>query len=82
MRRRFGGLSDESALKRVPRGFDADHAGARWLRLQSFTVGQSLSDEDVTSAKLTRTLDAGFGAMLPLVRWLNGVLGLAPAKSR
>lgn len=82
MRKRFGGLSDESALKRVPRGFDAGHAGARWLRLQSFTVGQPLADGDVTSARLTRTLEAGFGAMLPLVRWLNGVLGLAPAKSR
>ncbi|MFN8589674.1 MAG: DUF2461 domain-containing protein [Candidatus Eisenbacteria bacterium] len=82
MRRRFGALSEESALKRVPRGYDADHPAARWLRLQSFTVGHALTDADVTGAKLTKTLETSFATMLPLVRWLNGVLGLAPADSR
>ncbi len=81
MRRRFGGLSDESALTRVPRGFAPDHPGARWLRLQSFTVGQSLTDADVTSAKLTKAVHADFEAMTPLVRWLNAAIGLKPANA-
>jgi len=82
IRRRFGGLSDEEMLKRVPRGFDPDHPAARWLRFQSFTVGRGLTDAQVTSARLTAILEADYRAMLPLVRWLNGTLGLEPLRRR
>ena len=30
--RRFGGLSEEAVLHRVPRGFAPDHVAARWLK--------------------------------------------------
>ena len=82
LRRRMGALSQESALKRVPRGYDADHPAARWLRLQSFTVGRSLSDAEVTGAKLASTLSTDYKTITPLVRWLNGVLGLPPYDAR
>jgi uncharacterized protein (TIGR02453 family) len=74
--KRFGGLDDESVLKRIPRGFAEDHPAARWLRYQSFTSGRSLRDADVTGAKLPSLLEREFGALLPLVRWVNGALGL------
>jgi uncharacterized protein (TIGR02453 family) len=74
--RRFGGLSDEAVLKRMPRGFSEGHAAARWLRYQSFTVSRDLTDAQVTNTRLATRLQAEFEAMLPLVRWLNARLGL------
>ena len=78
-RRRFGGLDDEAMLKRMPRGFSEDHPAARWLRYQSFTIGRQLSDREVLSQRLADGLEKDFRLMLPLVRWLNGALGLRPA---
>ena len=74
--RRYGGLSDEGALKRMPRGYSEDHPAAKWLRFQSFTCGRKLTDAQVTSAKLPDLLAREYAALLPLVRWLNGALGL------
>ncbi len=77
--RRFGGLSEEGGLKRVPRGYAPDHPAGRWLRLQSFTAGRSLSDAQAVSARLPALLEGDFGLLVPLVRWINGTLGLRAA---
>jgi uncharacterized protein (DUF2461 family) len=69
-------------LKRVPRGYDEAHPAARWLRHQSFTVGRPLTDAQVTGSRLGATLEADYRAILPLVRWLNGTLGLATMRGR
>jgi len=73
--KRFGGLSDEEVLKRMPRGFAEDHPAGKWLRYQSFTTGRGLTDAQVTSARLNALVAKEFEAMLPLVRWLNKSLG-------
>ena len=80
--RRFGGLAEEAVLHRVPRGFAPDHAAARWLKFQSFVMGRALSDAQAVSARLPALLEADFRLMLPLVRWINGVLGLRSAERR
>jgi uncharacterized protein (TIGR02453 family) len=80
--KRLRGLSDEAMLKRVPRGYDADHPAAAWLRYTSFTVGRPVSDAEATSSRLGANLAKDFELMVPLVRWLNGVLGLKPAARR
>ena len=82
MLRRFGGLSEEAVLRRVPRGFAPDHPAARWLKFQSFVMGRALTDAQVVSARLGALLEADFRLMLPLVRWINGVLGLRAAERR
>jgi uncharacterized protein (TIGR02453 family) len=82
LKKKMGALSEESNLTRVPRGYEADHPAARWLRHQSFTVGRKLSDADVTGARLASTLSSDFKTIAPLVRWLNTALGLAPQDSR
>ena len=79
---RFGGLDDEDALKRMPRGYADDHPAAKWLRFQSFTSGRTLTDAQVTSASVASFLAREYEALLPLVRWLNGALGFKPASSR
>ena len=82
LERGLGGLDEGSMLKRAPRGYDEDHPAARWLKFQSFTVGRKLTDAEVTGTRLTTILQGHYETMLPLVRWLNTTLGLAPAKTR
>jgi uncharacterized protein (TIGR02453 family) len=73
--KRFGGLDDEAALKRMPRGFSEEHPAAKWLRYQSFVSGRAVTDAQVTGGKLPALLAREFQGLLPLVRWLNGALG-------
>jgi len=79
---RFGGLDDEAALKRMPRGYAEDHPAAKWLRYQSFTTGRALTDKQVTSPSLASFLAREYEALLPLVRWLNDALGFKQASTR
>jgi uncharacterized protein (TIGR02453 family) len=72
----FGGLSREAMLTRMPRGFDADHPAAELLRHQSFTMGREVRDRDLFGAKLATVLAREFERLVPLVRWLNGAMGL------
>jgi uncharacterized protein (TIGR02453 family) len=81
-RRRFGALDTEGMLTRIPRGFRADHPAAEWLRFPSFTVGRSLGDRETFSPRLPATLERGFTALTPFVRWLNTALGYRTLKRR
>ena len=73
--KRYGGLSDEAVLTRMPRGFADDHPAAKWLRYQSFVSGKAVTDAEVTGAKLPALLAKEFQGLLPLVRWINSALG-------
>lgn len=81
-RDRYGALSDEGMLTRVPRGFDANHPGANDLRRVSFTASASLSDADVLSSTLPAIVERDFKRLLPFVRWLNDSLGYPPLEHR
>ena len=81
-RRRFGALDGEAVLTRVPRGFAPDHPAAAWLRYQSYTAGRALTADEVTAPGLAARLVKDFAVLLPMVRWLNDALGLAPAARR
>ena len=74
-RRRFGTLSREAMLTRMPRGYAEDHPAAAWLRYKSFTAYRPLSAGEATSRRLPATLERDFAALVPLVRWLNGAIG-------
>lgn len=73
---RFGSLSEEAVLTRVPRGYAPEHPAAKWLRYKSFTAGRSLRDADVGSRKLIAMVRKDIETMLPFVRWLNAAVGL------
>ena len=81
-KRRFGKLSDEAMLTRLPRGFAAGHPAERWLRYQSFTAGAMLSDDQVLDRRVVDRVEKDFRTMLPFVRWLNMALGFPPADRR
>jgi len=66
----------------MPRGFAETHPAASWLKYQSFVAGRALSDKQVTSPRLPALLQEDFTRLLPLVRWLNGALGLRAATRR
>lgn len=74
--RRYGGLAEEAMLARMPRGYDGDHPAATLLRHQSFTVGRDLTERELFSPALPDVLARDYARILPLVRWLNGALGL------
>jgi uncharacterized protein (TIGR02453 family) len=74
--KRFGGLSREAMLTRMPRGYDADHPAAELLRHQSFTMGREVREADLFSVRLPDLLARELARLVPLVRWLNGALGL------
>ena len=80
--KRFGALDDEAVLTRVPRGYDASHPAAGWLRYQSITAGRRLKDAETLGARLPDLLEADYCALLPLVRWINRALGLPTAERR
>ena len=82
LKRRFGGLDDEAQLKRVPRGYAPEHPAANWLRFQSFVAGRRLTDSQAVGGRLVELLVTDFTVLLPLVRWINGVLGLRAAQRR
>jgi uncharacterized protein (DUF2461 family) len=75
-------LSEESVLKRTPRGFDPEHPAADLLRYKSFTVGQPLTEVEILSPKLPDIVAKKYATMLPFIRWLNRVLGLPPHSRR
>ena len=81
-RRKFGGLETDAMLKRLPRGFEADHPAAEWLRFQSFTAGCSLSHAEVKAASLPDQLEDIYRTLIPLVRWLNAAVGYRAHSSR
>jgi uncharacterized protein (TIGR02453 family) len=74
--RRYGGLAEEAMLARMPRGYDGSHPAATLLRHQSYTVGRTLTERELFSARLPDLLARDYARILPLVRWLNGTLGL------
>jgi uncharacterized protein (TIGR02453 family) len=79
-RRRFGRMTEEAMLKRLPRGYrEGSHPeGARaerWLRYLSFTASRQLTVEEVLSPRLPDTLARDYAALVPLVRWLNEAIG-------
>jgi uncharacterized protein (TIGR02453 family) len=81
-RRKFGRLSEEAMLKRLPRGYQAGHPAERWLRYCSFTAHRQMSVEEVLSPRLPAILERDFAALVPLVRWLNSALDYRPAERR
>jgi uncharacterized protein (TIGR02453 family) len=81
-KRRFGKLSEEAMLTRLPRGFAPGHPAEKWLRYQSFTVHAMLSDSEVLDRRLVDRIEKDYRTMLPFVRWLNNALGYTPADKR
>ena len=72
-RRNFGELSGER-LKRVPRGFAADHPAGDLLRLKQFLAGCERPPAFATGPRFYPSLLRLFGQLAPLIEFLNAPL--------
>jgi len=80
--RRFGELTPEAVLTRMPRGYGESHPAAGWLRYQSFTASRDMPEHEVLSPRLPEILARDFAALVPLVRWLNAAIGYRSRERR
>lgn len=72
-KKQFGTLqqSDDIRLVRIPKGYEAEHPAAEWLKLKSFIVMKKLADADITASDMISRCTTAFKAMKPLVDFLN-----------
>lgn len=72
-RKRFGDLrlDDEVRLTRMPKGYEADNPAAGYLRLKGFIASCPLPDAILTSENASKAISDAFGALTPLIRFLN-----------
>ncbi|KAF2446925.1 hypothetical protein P171DRAFT_429869 [Karstenula rhodostoma CBS 690.94] len=84
----FGGVDDKeavkaftnqssnrsNALKKHPKGYDADHKDIDLLRLRNFTLGTKLSDKEVVGANGLDRIAELIGCMVPFITYLNSVV--------
>lgn len=76
-----GGMKGES-LKRVPRGFPADHPAAGHLKMKQFLVWGEWPPELATTPEFWPELLKIFRATAPLATYLNAAIGLGAATRR
>jgi uncharacterized protein (TIGR02453 family) len=69
-RRAVGRLEGER-LRRVPRGFPADHEAAEYLKFRQFLAGRELPPAVATSPRFYSTILSTFRLVAPLARFLN-----------
>ena len=72
-RKHLGTLEGEK-LKRVPRGFPADHPAAEQLKFRQYLAGAEFPASLATSPKFYGTLLTVFREVTPLTRFLNAPL--------
>lgn len=77
---RTAGPLHGEALKRVPRGFPADHPAAEYLRMKQFLGLRPFPSDLAISPRLYPTLIKVFSVVAPLVRFLNEPLLQEPAR--
>lgn len=69
--KRFGPVrGDDESLKRVPKGYPADHPHANLLKMKNVTFGRELTDQETFSKDLPRILADDFTAAMPMMAFL------------
>jgi uncharacterized protein (TIGR02453 family) len=80
-RRMFGAVEGER-LSRMPRGFPADHPAGEFLKYRQMIVGREWPASFASSPRFYPELLKTFGAMAPLIRFLNAPLTTHSAARR
>lgn len=70
-RKTFGKLSTEDTLKRVPRGFEADHKFAEYFKLKSFVASKEFTVKEATEKGFGQKIDKAFGDLASLNDFLS-----------
>lgn len=73
-RKTYGHLSEEDKLKRIPKGFDADHPYAEWLKLKSFIASKDFTASDTLVRGFGQKVDKALQDLKPLNAFLHEAL--------
>ena len=73
----YGDLSRDAeySLSRVPKGYEADHPAASYLKLKSLVALLPLDDKTIGSKGLVKTTTGAFEALRPLIEFVNESIG-------
>ena len=72
----YGTVDAETALKRVPAGFDSADPDADLLKLKDVVFGHALGDDEVLDPDLPQRIATDLAASLPVMRYLAALPGL------
>lgn len=67
----YKGFWDEDKLKRMPKGYPADHPHIEWLKLKSFIMTHEFPDTAVKDKKFQKTAASAFKTIKPLNDFLQ-----------
>lgn len=70
----YGAFETEYALKNVPKGYEKDHPLAEWLKLKSFVVAHSFTDEEVKGKIFMKTVIDTYKTAKPLNDFLKDAI--------
>lgn len=72
-KKQYGALdtSAEYSLARVPKGYEASHPAASYLKLKSFVATRLLTDQELADKALIKNAAGAFSALQPLIYFLN-----------
>jgi uncharacterized protein (TIGR02453 family) len=71
LKKEYPRIFEGERLKRVPRGYPADHPREEWLRLKEYLLYCDLEEKTILSAELPDVLTRKAAAMLPFLEYLN-----------
>jgi uncharacterized protein (TIGR02453 family) len=67
----YGAFETEYVLKNTPKGYEKDHTHAEWLKLKSFVVSHSFTDEEVKSKNFMKLVIDTYKTAKPLNDFLK-----------
>ncbi|GAB7331318.1 hypothetical protein MBLNU13_g02761t2 [Cladosporium sp. NU13] len=70
----FVAANASNALKTRPKGYDADHPDIELLRLRNFTIGRSLTEDELLGPGGLERVSELLGSLKPFVTYLNSVV--------
>jgi len=70
----FGEISTEDTLKRVPRGFEADHPFAGFIKLKSFVASKEFSQKEALEKSFGQKIDKTLQILRPFNDFLTKAL--------
>lgn len=73
-KRAYGAFETEYALKNIPKGYEKDHPLADWLKLKSFVVSHSFTDEEVKSKNFMKAVIDTYKTAKPLNDFLKDAI--------
>ena len=70
-KRLYSDFDDFDKLKKIPKGYAADHPQIEWLKLKSFIVMHNLKDAEVQDKNFLKTVVSAFKTMKPMNNFLS-----------